>query len=156
MTKYSKNHNLEKYSSGQSLFEVVLALAISTIILVAVISLVTVAIRNSSFSKNKTLAGRHAQEVMEWLRGERDESWDDFSNNAAISVWCMKTPSWDSVGQCPATGFIPGTIFKREVAFTDINPANIESKVRVYWEEAGKSHEVETITNFTDWRTIIN
>ena len=160
MLEDSKNKNLKKTLSGQSLFEVVLALAISTIILVAVVSLVTVAVRNSSFSKNKTLAGRHAQEVQEWLRGERDGDWDVFYGHATdSSLWCMIAPSWDNIGQCPATGYIDRTIFKRETTFRlpdPLDPTNVESRVRVFWQQSGRAHEIESITNFTDWRTIIN
>ena len=61
--------NLQK---GQSLFEAVVALAISALIIVAVVALVASSIRNASFSRNVTLASRYAQQATEWLRGQRD------------------------------------------------------------------------------------
>ncbi len=94
------------YERGQSLFEVFLSLAIVAIIIVALVILASNAIRNSTYSKNKTLATRYSQEAMEWLRGERDASWDNFSDKAlAFSYYCLQTLTWAS-GQCGTTQYI--------------------------------------------------
>ena len=69
------------FSSGQSLFEVVVALAISTLVIIAVVSLAALSIRNTDFSKNKTLASKYAQDATEWLRGQRDADFDAFASN---------------------------------------------------------------------------
>lgn len=148
---------------GQSLFEVVLALAIATIIIVAMVALAASAIRNSNFSKNKTLATRYSQEATEWLRGERDRDFDTFSAQAANPVYCLPSLSWTvaTIGTCTDGQEIPGTIFKREVGFTRTTvtvgglPKNvIEAEMNVYWQDAQGMHEVKSITEYTDWREI--
>jgi Tfp pilus assembly protein PilV len=149
--------------AGQSLFEIVLALAIATLIVVALVGLTSSVIRNTTFSKNKTLATRHAQEATEWLRGERDADFDAFFVWATTPLWCLKSLSWTeaTVGSCTAGAEIGDTIFKREVAFVqstvlvDGLPKNVvETDVKVYWTDAQGIHEVRSVTNFTDWREI--
>lgn len=142
-----------KIISGQSLFEVVVALAVVTLIIIALVALASTSIRNVDFSKNKTLATRYSQEAIEWLRGERDFDFDAFYQKALTPTWCMDTLVLDDIGQCDTTEVIAGTIFRREAAFSIINSANVEAEVNVYWEDAQGLHEVKTVTNFTDWRT---
>ena len=71
-----------KSQSGQSLFELVVAIAISALIIVAMVSLAVNSIQNSNFAKNKALASSYAQEAMEWLRGQRDSGVDAFISKA--------------------------------------------------------------------------
>ena len=148
---------------GQSLFEVVLALAIATIIIVAMVALAASAVRNSNFSKNKTLATRYSQEATEWLRGERDADFDAFFARAANPLYCLKSLSWTeaTIGGCSAGQEIADTVFKREVGFARSTiivgglPKNVvEAEVNVYWQDAQGVHEVRSVTNFTDWREI--
>ena len=148
---------------GQSLFEIVLALAIATIIIVALVALASSAVRSSTFSKNKTLATRYSQEANEWLRGERDTDWDAFFIRAAVPLYCVKSLSWAeaTVGNCTGGQEITGTIYKREVGFVRTTvlvggvPKNVvETEVNVYWQDAQGIHEVKSVTNFTDWREI--
>src|SRR3990172_5630766 len=105
--------------SGQSLFEVVLALAIATIIIVAMVALASSAIRNSNFSRNKTLATRFSQEATEWLRGERDADFTVFETRALIPLYCLPSLSWasSSIGSCSSGQEIVNSIFRREVTF---------------------------------------
>jgi hypothetical protein len=148
---------------GQSLFEVVLALAIATIIIVAMVALASSAIRNSNFSRNKTLATRYSQEATEWLRGERDTDFDTFFARAANPLFCLKTLNWSdaTIGACTDGQEIPGTLFKREVGFARTTvlvgglPKNVvEAEIKVYWQDAQGVHEVRSITEYTDWREI--
>lgn len=144
--------NLEK---GQSLFEAIVALAISALIIVAVVSLVSNSIRNSSFSRNKTLASRYAEQATEWLRGQRDADITTFSNHALTPNWCINNLSWTQSGHCGGSDFITNTIFGREVSFV-INSIGgkdvIEADVIVFWTDSQGYHEVRSATNFADWR----
>src|SRR4030043_2346790 len=102
----------KKMEKGQSLFEIVLALAIATLIVVALVALASSAIRNSTFAKNKALATRYSQEATEWLRGERDTNWDIFATKALTPTWCLPSLSWmsASVGTCD-NEYISNTLF---------------------------------------------
>ena len=157
-------NNLEiKNSKGQSLFEVVVAVAISALIMVSLVSLVSNSIRNASFSRNKGIAGTYAQQATEWLRGQRDGNIATFSINVQTPVWCLKDLNWipSQAGSCSGEGDqIAATPFSRQATFnlstvTDPDGATkdiVEVDVSVSWEDSSGSHVVTSATNFADWR----
>ena len=148
-----------KNESGQSLFEIILALAITTLITVALVALTATSIRNTTFSKNKTLASRYSQEATEWLRGERDADFSAFETRALTPLYCFPSLSWSaaSIGACSSGQEIANTPFRREISFSSslVNGKTlIQASVRVYWSDAQGLHEVRSVTNFSDWRQI--
>lgn len=143
------------YVRGQSLFEVVLALAIVSLIIVGVVLLASSSIRNSTFSRNKTQAQRYAQEATEWLRGERDRDWTLFSQKALTPIWCLPVLAWGSakIGACSDTDVIVGTTFRRELSFSTIDSNTIATEVDILWNDNQGLHEVKSSTIFTNWRS---
>lgn len=141
------------FSQGQSLFEVITALAVITIIIVSLVALASGSIRNSDFSKDKALASRYSQEATEWLRKERDTNWANFSLQAATPTWCFPSLSWTegSIGNC-SENFISGTKFQRELYFNSVDTKTIEVEVVVFWEDSKGKHQVVSATTLTDWR----
>ncbi len=145
-------------NKGQSLFEVVVSLAISALIITAVVSLVSNSIRNATFSKNKTLAARYAEKATEWLRGERDNDPALFVTNVQTSLGsprCFNDLSWSGIGACSDGEVIPDTILTREITFSVslVNGKDItQADVIVFWNDAQGYHEVRSATNFGDWR----
>lgn len=140
---------------GQSLFEVVLALGVITIIMAGVVSLTVSSIRNTTFSKNKTLAGRYAQEASEWLRSERDNNFTVFETQTLTTVWCLPDLNWTKIGVCGEADKISETPLFREVSFSSDTISGktvIEANIKVYWTDAQGSHETRNVTYFTDWR----
>ncbi len=59
---------------GQSLVEVVIALGIAVIIVIAFTNATIASVRNSQFSKNQNLATKFAQETLELVRAIRDQN----------------------------------------------------------------------------------
>lgn len=149
-----------KVELGQSLFELVVAIAVSALIIVVIVSLVASSIRNANYSKNNGLASSYAQNATEWLRSERDRDINNFMVNVQTPKWCLKDSpltisSWTQVGACGANDYISGTVFLREVNFTVTAPGGktvVQTDVVVSWTDAQGIHEVTNITNFTDWR----
>lgn len=147
--------NLEK---GQSLFELVVAIAISALIIVAIVSLTTNSIQISNFSKNKALAATYAQQATEWLRGQRDGDPTTFFAKATTPAWCLQnlvltTPAANPSTDC--TGKITGTIFNRWVTFTENVQGGkmvVEADVVVSWTDSQGVHEVINATNLADLR----
>lgn len=148
---------MKKYASGQSLFEVILALAMATLIMVALVALASSSIKNSGYSRNKTYATRYTQEASEWLRGQRDDDWDSFYTNftfcAPSYVQCLDTLSWGNCGECVEEEIIDN-IFKREVTFFDIAADRTTIEITTYWTDSQGIHEVRNSTILTDWRTL--
>lgn len=149
---------MKKYNKGQSLFEVVLALGLSTLIIVALVSLASNSIKNAAYSRNKTYATRYTQEATEWLRGERDGDWDVFRENIYFCegqsfVQCLDTLTWRNCGICGDAEFID-TTFKREISFSEIVADSVTVEITTYWTDSQGIHEMRSNTILTDWRTL--
>jgi len=150
--------NSPQSGAGQSLFEVVFAIAVASLVITGIVSLSTTSVRNATFARNKSLASRFTQEASEWLRGERDSGWDSFASRAALlpgTTWCLRDTSWPGAdGSCGSSDFITGTsIFKREATLTEISANDIQADIIASWQDAQGVHEVRNVTRFTDWRT---
>ena len=143
-----------KIQKGQSMFEVVLALFIITMIIVAVVILSTNSISNSLFSRNKTLANRYSQEAIEWLRSEREANIALFKTRAT-GVYCLQQPiDWLNTGSCGSTEVISAnSIFTRQVNFTVItSPTIIKAEVVTSWSDSRGVHQAISTTEFSDIR----
>ena len=142
---------------GQSLVEVVLALGLITLIMVTVVAAASISITNSSFSKNQTLSTRLSETTLEWLRGERNENWENFLFQALSEgteqTRCFTTLSWENskLGNCGSAEYISDTFLKREVDFYLVNESAVGVTVRIYWIDAGGYHEVSSSTYLTNW-----
>jgi len=143
---------------GQSLMEVVLALGLITLIMTTVVAAASISITNSSFSKNQTLSTRLSEATLEWLRGERNENWENFLSQALSGgiqqTRCFTTLSWEdsTLGPCdPESDGISNTSLKREVDFFLVDQSTVEVSVRIYWIDAGGYHEVSSSTCLTNW-----
>jgi hypothetical protein len=155
------------YESGQSLFELVVAVAISAMVIVVLVSLATVSIRNSSFSNNKARAATYTQEAAEWLRGQRDSDISTFITSVGLATdpnkRCLNvfptTVAFLTIAPCGSGTTIAGTPFQRYVVFSintySVNGQNKEvmtADITVFWSDAQGLHEVTNATNFSDWR----
>ncbi len=144
-------------NKGQSMFEVVVAIFIITLITIGVIVVSTNSVSNSSFSRNSTLAGRYAQEAIEWLRDEEAINTTLFKTRIALSIYCLNNLAWGNTGICGSSEEVVGSnnVFKREATLTNsqISGKNIiQAVVKVYWTDSKGTHEVSSTTNFSDIR----
>lgn len=149
-------------NKGQSLFELLIAIGISALIIVVLVSLVASALQNAAFARNQTLAGRYAQEATEWLRGQRDADTNTFKENVASQpyeiVRCFNTFNWTSIGPCGTGDTIDGQ-FIRQISFKTVNAEVngeikdiIEADVTVSWTDSKGLHQITNATDFSDWR----
>ncbi len=140
---------------GQSLFEVIIALAISALIVIALVSMVTNSIRNAVFSKNGTQGSLLSQQTMEWLRSERDKDISLFLSNAQTPSYCLMSLSWSISGACADTNYVVGTQFVRQLDFSlgvVSGKTVVTATVTIKWNDSQGWHEIVNSTNYTDWR----
>jgi type II secretory pathway pseudopilin PulG len=153
---------IEKISNnkGQSLFEVTVALGVVGLVLLALVAVATVSIRNSTFSKNVTLATRYSQEAIEWLRSEKSSNWLALvSHISSSSRYCLDRLNWDHpVSSDCGSRVISGTFFKRLVYFSNLADSNgdgqddtVTAEVTTYWTDARGYHDARSATIFTSW-----
>jgi len=135
-------------NSGQSLIELLVALTLIMLVVVAVVGLAAVSIKTSYFAKRETAAKRYAEEAMEWLREQKKSNWTDFlfekSNN---TTYCFNSLSWSSVGACTTTF---GGIYKREATLLrSSDNKNVTVTVIVSWSDSSGTHETKLVSVFT-------
>jgi Tfp pilus assembly protein PilV len=144
-----------KSTSGQSLIELLTALAVVLLVIVALVRATTISLRSSSFSKAQSQATAYAQEAIEWVRAERDKDWDEFSTRAGVTFCLNSEPvSWLSEGICSADDYTLGGRFKREATLTSVDGEvnQVEVRVVVSWLESGGEHQSQITTYLTNWR----
>lgn len=137
------------------MFEVVLALFVITMIIVAVVILSTNSISNSLFSKNKTLASRYSQEAVEWLRSERENNFNNFSQFADTPTYCLDGLNFLNTGLCSSDETIPDTTFERVLYFTkqvSSGKTIIDATVVTTWNDSKGVHSSRSVTSFSDIR----
>ena len=116
-------------NKGQTLVEVVLAVAVASLVLIGLTRATIVALRNAQFAKNQALATQYAQEGMESLRKCRDQTPNDF---------------WSQNCSLPSLG----GGFNRTVDWSEIETGKkMEVTVTVSWD----SHEAELTSFLTKW-----
>lgn len=123
-------------NKGQTLVEILLAVGVAALALMALTRAVTISLRSARYAKNKTLASQHAQETMEALRAYRDQSsWTDFS----VEVNCESPPG------------LPGlsTGFSRIIDCASAGDT-VEVLVTISWD-AG-DYQTKLTTYFTQWQ----
>jgi type II secretory pathway pseudopilin PulG len=151
-----------KNQQGQSLFELVIAIGVSALIIVVLVSLVSNSLQNAAFAKNETLSGRFAQEATEWLRGQRDSNTNIFFTNVSSYPFgvarCFNNLNWSAVGPCGETDKI-SDLFVRQITFKSVDAIIngvtkniIEADVVVSWTDSKGLHQVANSTDFSDWR----
>lgn len=145
------------FEKGQSLFEVVVAVGISALIITGVVVLATNSIQNSTYSRDKTLASLYVQQAEEWLRKERDQNSVVFNAKAAFDqsndiTYCLNNLVWPNApGSCSSGSFIGGdTKFVRKITFPACNPCVsdlVEVNITVSWKDSKGNHDVSSSTN---------
>ena len=150
---------------GQSLFEVVVAVGIISVTLLVIISLTTVSIKNSSLARSKNQARLYSQEVLEWLRKERDLSYAGLQSRVGISSYCVTDVNddspWSNIGLCDSTS--GDSVSNEGVFFREVKLKNpglsplfdrniIIVDVKVYWKVGENTHSVTGSTQLTKWR----
>lgn len=148
-----------KLEKGQSLFEVVVAIAVSALIVVTLVSVTSNSIQNSSFSKNKSLAATYAEQVSEWIRSQRDTNIDFLVAEATSGgTFCLPDLSWpDSASDVSSCTAISNTPFTRSVSLSVYSDPGsgkniISSDVLVTWQDSQGMHEVADDTILVDLR----
>jgi len=150
--------------NGQTLIEILIAVAIVVLVLVAVVSRVVEAVSSANFARNQALATRFAQEGIEWARSQRDLlGWSGLAVYiSGNQTYCVPNLSLSikniTAGSCSPTGMIPGTIFLREVAFVYSAPgggampfANVTATVS--WQDRVGWHRSTQATRLSSWNS---
>lgn len=142
---------IKRKNKGQSLIEVIVAVGMISLLLTAVLALVSLSVKNSRLAKDRTKAVDRAQEGIELMRTYRDLSWTDLMLQTGASEYNLPEDwtvlsSWDS----PCVNKNIESFFKRCVVLTD-GGETVSVSVTVSWPEGNQTHKTVQETNLTLW-----
>ena len=125
-----------KLDSGQSIIEVIVALSLVAIVVLALARVTISSIQNSSFARDQRTATKYAQEGLENARRLRGEDESEF--------WSKSGTESETIGK-----------FERVVTYTPFageEDQKMEVQVVVSWEDSKGSHQSDLSTYLTKWK----
>jgi Tfp pilus assembly protein PilV len=133
--------------SGMMMIEVLLALSIVVLVLVALTAAATVSIRNTTFAKNTVLANSYVQQGIEKAREARDraDNWDEFITNFSGDKGLDSDLNWNGCGSANVG------IFTRCLNFNNSLADKSLVRVNVSWSESGRNHSSEASVILSKW-----
>ena len=139
--------------AGQSLVEILIAMAVITVVLVTLVAAVVMAIRGVRFSKEKIRANFLAAEGLEWVRNQRGSlGWVDFAlyATAAGARYCLKDLTLGQIGACGDNDLV-SIIFTRELVLSTVGTSGVKAIVTVSWNDGVQAFNSEIQTTFRQW-----
>lgn len=156
-----KKISIKLNKKGFSLVEVLVFTTVLSLFFVTAMAVATYNIRNTKVQEDRILATRYAEEVVEWLRYEKESDWSIFVTHdagATGKTYCLNNYNLDwsiglSCGDVYPDDYSLGTpgIFKRELYIKNSGapPVNeIDTTVTVYWKDFGTTLNVAVPTVF--------
>jgi type II secretory pathway pseudopilin PulG len=136
-----------------TLIEVLIFVNILSLFFVAAVTINS--LQNLKVQEHKILATRYAEELLEWLRGEKEVDWNQFINYRG--TYCFNSSpipmsNWPASGNCPTGSFL-NNLYKREVILNPQGspPYQVNVSITVSWQELGQIYQVPINTVFTVW-----
>jgi len=147
-----KNFRVE----GQSLIEVVVALGVVLLVVIALVQAVTTSIKSADRAKKTAQAASYCQEGMENIRAYRDAGWTTFSSRVGPNVGDTSI-NYDLPGSIPAATACPSTpnlvnTFTRCVKFERSATEKVKIILTVSWADSSGTHKSDLISYFTKWQ----
>ncbi len=154
--RHNRRRNFLLNNKGFSLIEVLVFLTILSLVFITAAVVSTISIKNSKSAENRILATRYGEELMDWLRGQKEAGWAAFLSQYGLDtnpntdrVYCFDTEPVTQTGTSGVcAGYLiitngPTTIFKRQVTLRYDNSLNrVNVQVNSLWNEAGNSLSV--------------
>jgi type II secretory pathway pseudopilin PulG len=138
-----------------TLIEVLIFVTILSLFFVVASAVTITSLQNLKVQEHKILATRYAEELLEWLRGEKEVDWNKFINyrgNYCFNSSPIPMSNWPASGNCPTASFL-NNLYKREVILTPQGspPYQVNVSITVSWQELGQTYQVPINTVFTVW-----
>lgn len=148
---------MKQLKSGQSLVEMVVAVGMMSLLMVALLSVTSLSIKNTRLAQSRTQAVGLVQEGIELMRAMRDFNWNDFYAKAEdghsyvlVDNWIVET-GLTQTGCSQTSYYDANNFFSRCVKLTQIGAGNVNVEVIVYWQEGNQLKQVAQSTNLTLW-----
>lgn len=142
--------NTYKFSRGQSLVEVIIALGIIGLLCSGLVAGSIKALQANQNSRVHSFATKLVQEGIDNARLFRDEGWSAFIAKNSNSAWCDGYTTHSSCPQINQSFGIQSIAFTRKTLYTYNSSTQIMTvRVTVTWDN-GKSSSAETL--LSNWK----
>lgn len=142
---------------GFSLIEVLVFTTVLSIFFVSALSLATYMLKTMKVNQHRTLATHFAEEGMEWLRAQKEDSWATYvglDNSSGTTEYCLNSLDFNTGGDC-GTDYALGTppMFKRKLIMENVpdssSPSWVKATIMVEWEEGNRISNVALDSTFS-------
>lgn len=153
-----KASRLHTNQSGMTLLEVLIFITMITLIFITIASVTVQSIKRTIFNHQKIVATHYAEEVQEWMRGEKESDWAIFSARAD-ETYCLNEnvttcnaegTCWDDRALCESSDYSLDNEYKRWSVLTT-NGSRIDVTTTVEWREGPNTYSVPINTTFSRW-----
>lgn len=136
---------------GFTLIEVIIFITLISLVFITSSYIIAASIRNSNTNIHKILATHYGEELLEWLKGEKETNWENFPKSG---TYCFNdssiSSSWPIIGTCGNNYSLKG-FYLREVAFSNGSSTKVDVNIKVDWQEPARIFSVPIKTVFTIW-----
>jgi len=125
-----------RLNEGQSVIEVVVALSLVAIVILALVRVTISSIQNSSFARDQQIATQYAQEGIENARRLKEQN--------EIEFWGKSGSEEETINK-----------FERTITYTPVTGEEnqkMEIQVVVTWENTKGTHQSDLSTYLTRWK----
>lgn len=167
LIKFKKMYKLKTNKKGFTLIELIVFVTILSTILVTMAGFTVSIHRRLKINSHKVIANFHAENLKEWLNGERISDWPAVQAKASLSpsapiVYCLNNaiPLSHSIstlisGSCATYSGVVGTVpimYKRELSLVRDTSGTVISRITVSWLEDGVPYSVTNSSVYSFWQ----
>lgn len=143
-------------NSGQSLVEVIVAVGMMALLLVALLALITLSIKNSRVAQNHADAVALSQGGVELMRAYRDYSFTALQSAVRLTAYPLPS-DWvvenGLSGDCDTQSYTVSENFARcaLVDLTEGETDSIDVVITTYWQEGASQKSVNQTARLSQW-----
>lgn len=161
MEKIIARHVHKQLKKGFSLIEVLIFVSIASVFFVSVAAVTTVSLRDMKINEHKILATRYAEELLSWLKSEKEENWSIFFARSIPQPgrpYCFNTEAnndieWPPFGDCDDDDYNFGnpSIYMRQATLSSIGASQVKINIVVRWNDLNNAYSVPINTLLSQW-----
>lgn len=145
------------FKIGFTLVEVLVFISIFSLFFIAASSISLIILSNLKTQEHKILAAKYAQDLLEWLKSEKEADWLNFISKSSLTgkEYCFASTNivnWPNEGSCLNFDGLNPPIYKRNLKLTKNNEeTSVTVEITISWFENNKLYEIPTKTIFSIW-----
>lgn len=139
-----------------SLIEVIIFVSILSLFLISAASIITVSLQQNTLQIDKLKARHHADQLLEWIKSEKDIDWATFVVRAGNYTYCFENEAlaWGTDVLSGNDCTLLNSLYKRYATFRTTGSggsAQVDVVVQVDWVVGGNSYNTSLHTIFSQW-----